>query len=112
MIIDNDKQHQFGILGPSVCSLRGNFHQNPLDNRKSNLVWNERQLKKQYLCKVKLHIVNAFPFLHDLKRMIHNPAEHTTNADWGDYIKYTVEKTLHGSFLRYLSQYETSLIRH
>lgn len=110
-IIDNDKQHQFGILGPSVWSLRGNFHQNPLDNRKTNLVWNELQLKKQYLRKIKLHIVNTFPFLHDLKHMIHKSAEQTANADWGDYTKYTEEKTLHGSFLvmsqRYLSQYET-----
>lgn len=110
-IIDNDEQHQFGILGPSVWSLKGKFHQNPIDNRNIDLTWNKIELKKQYLRKARLLAIRAFPFLRKLKYMIRKPAEQTVNADWGDYTKYTEEQTLHGSFLvmsqRYLSKYET-----
>lgn len=104
-IIENSRKHQFGILGPSVFSLSGNLHQNPCPNRDTNLFWNKKQLILLYLRKIKLYFIKALPFA---KRQNNNNLLH---KDWGDYTKYTENKTLHGSFLimsqRYLKEYST-----
>lgn len=108
-IIRMDEQNQFGVLGPSVYSLRGKFHQNPNVNRNTNLRWNKEQLNKMRMKKFAFTIFADFPFLFSIVQGLRK--EKTKQVDWGDYTKLTTNQTLHGSFLimsqRYLSKYIT-----
>lgn len=108
-IIRMDEQNQFGILGPSVYSLRGNFHQNPNINRNTSLKWNKEQLHKMKVKKFAYSAISKFPFLLSFAQGVRK--KDAEQEDWGDYTKLTTEQTLHGSFLimsqRYLSKYDT-----
>lgn len=111
-IVDTDMRYNFGILGPSVYSLRGDFHQNPIPNRNTDLEWNKKQIKVLQMRKNKLKFVSVFPLLLTIKSKIKGLRNKSAQPkDWGDYTRFTTDQTLHGSFLvmsqRYLSKFET-----
>lgn len=107
-ITNNYKSHNFAVLGPSIYSLQGEFHQNPCNNRIMQVTWNRRRLYKLYLKRGILYIYKILPILRKIR---HIKKLKKVHDDWGDYKNYTESKTLHGSFLvmskKYFEEYKT-----
>lgn len=104
-ILQSDKKYYFGVLGPSVYSLKNNIYQNPCNNWSENLKFNYKLLKQSKLQLLKLYISLFIPKLEKLNH--HIKEKDDTEPD---HLAVTTDKTLHGSFLvmsrRYLDEFD------
>lgn len=104
-IIKSYQKYHFGILGPSIYSLKNKIHQNPCENWSESLKYNYKLLRKMKRSRFKLKLHLLFSPL--IKR---NDSKNQTVVDTTEYKEFTTEKTLHGAFLimssRYLKEFE------
>ena len=95
-IVDSYEKYKFGVLGPDVYSVKGEFHQSPVENVTRNI----KTLKKIML-KFQLQIVKCF-FLHLIKTSNYSGVPTWEN----NYFRVFSDKlTLHGSFLIFSNNY-------
>lgn len=103
-IISSDKKYNFGVLGPSVYSLRYKVHQNPCNNWSENLYYNYLLLSRMKLQLLKMKLNQIIPIFKKNKPK-------SMPIDATDYQLVTFKKTLHGSFLvmskKYLNHFST-----
>lgn len=99
------QEYDFGILGPSVYSIRGHFHQNPAENASKNLheVREYQRNLRRYL--LKLRIKKFLKYEGKEKKHKHKQLENPY------YKEIHLDKTLHGAFQifsrRYLDIYDS-----
>lgn len=104
-IINNYEQYHFGILGPSIYSLRTKIHQNPCENWSESIKYNYKLLKRMKWARLKLKLHLLFsPLIKE------NIPRQQVLVDSVKYKKFTTSKTLHGAFLimssLYLKEFE------
>lgn len=99
-IIKSYQKYDFGILGPSIYSLKTKIHQNPCENWSESLTYNYKLLKKMKRArfKLKLHLLFS-PLIKE------NVPKQQVLTDSNKYKKLTTNKTLHGAFLIMSSLY-------
>lgn len=107
-IINNYKNYRFGVLGPSIYSLKTNIHQSPCDNWSEDLSYNRQLLRNMKYDRLKLRLHLILSKLQKNNNLEENKTGNLTDSL--DYKKKTTDKTLHGSFLimspNYLTKYE------
>ena len=88
-IIDTYKNENFAVLGPSIYSIRGNFHQSPCENKSYNTF-----LLKKELIGIRLGLLKLY-----LKKVFHI-SQKTAVSVWenNNFDKQSTSLTLHGSF--------------
>lgn len=93
-ILHCNENYNFGILGPSVYSLKNKIHQNPCNNWTENLKKNYKMLIHMQVQRLKLYVSFCVP-----KKQSDTNIRPISVKDIPDYQFATVTKTLHGSFL-------------
>lgn len=103
-LIDTNEKYHYGILGPSIYSLKYNIFQNPCTNWPEDLKYNYLLLIRLKLQLFKLKLNRLFPRLE------------SKNTNWlpkssTNHEVLSTNKTLHGAFLimtkKYISQFDT-----
>lgn len=105
-IIKSDNTYHFGLLGPSVYSLRYGIHQSPCNNWSESLKYNYNLMKKMKLQRLLLYMRYILP-----KNKRRKLSKNIIKKDINDFKNFSTNKTLHGSFIvmskKYLTQFNT-----
>jgi len=91
-----NSNYKFDVLGPDIYSVRGNFHQSPMENYSTDV----------FKCRIKL-LKNRYHLLKIyVKKILRIPSK-TFNAVWDDkyFSELSDDMTLHGSFQIFSKSY-------
>ncbi len=90
------KSYHYGILGPAIFSVNGNFYQSPINNFSKNI----RQINK-YKRKLQFGIFKSY-----IKKVLNLSTEQKIDKWDNPYFKeYHTDKTLHGAFQVFSKRY-------
>ena len=102
-ILESMKEFNFGVLGPSIYSINGEFHQSPIPNLELSRIKAITKYVDLIISEFKVFCKTRIPLFKTKK---------STLTTWinTDYQKINFDKTLHGSFQimskKYLNQYK------
>lgn len=89
-------KYKFGVLGPAIFSVNGNFYQSPINNFSRNM----KEIKR-YKNELKIGIVKSY-----IKKLLKLSTQQKIDVWDNPYYKdYHMDKTLHGAFQVFSKKY-------